>query len=228
LSVGRTAPDTIEAYLSQLAAALYGPREWKRRVLAETEDGLRCEFDALIEDGLPAVDAAARTLRDWGDVHAVAAEFNVSGRALWARRMARNILQWTPILVIGWGLVVQLSPDPWRAEPVLISWLVPLLFAAMVAAVVGSVQLARRAARSALSGGEMRGVACACAGVGVGVAVLLILFCYRLVASGWHMYWPGSIVSGALTMLLLASVVFDAWHLLPATARRARTSRFMA
>jgi len=206
LSVSReiAPPETIKTYLRDLDDALRGPRDWKRRVLAETEDGLRSELD-LAENR-----AECDVVLSWGPVEDVAPPFNESGCAIRARRMAWHILQYLPILVVGWALVVRLSPDPWAAEPTLIWWVAPLLFASTVAAIVGSVQLVRR---SVPSGGGLRGVVSACAGVGMGVLCLAVLLCYRLVASHWHVFWLGTITTGALTLALLSIVGFHGWHL---------------
>lgn len=209
-------PQTIESYLRHLENALSGPAGWKRRVLAETEDGLLCE----IEDS----PSEREVIRRWGPVDLVAADFNESGNVLRARRMAWQILQWMPILIVGWALVVELSPDPWPSEPALIRFVAPVLFACVAAAVTGSVQLVRR---SATARPQPWGIVSACSGVGLGILCLAVLLGFRLDASRWHIFWPAALVSAALTLGVLATVIGNARHLVKPILGRAG-SRFPA
>lgn len=208
-------PETVKAYLRDLDDALRGPRDWKKRVLAEIEDGMLSELE------LAADRAECDVIHSWGPVEDVAPSFNESGRAIRARRMAWHILQYMPILVVGWALVVRLSPDPWASEPTLIWWVAPLLFASTVAAVAGAVQLVRRSVPSERG---PRGIVSACAGVGMGVLCLAVLLCYRLVASHWHVFWLGTVITGVLTLALLSIVGYDAWHLSRHHFSRRRTA----
>lgn len=197
-------PQTIEAYLKALDASLCGPRSWKRRVL-ETEDGLFSD----LEDAGTEREAILR----WGPVAVIAAQFNESGLVVRARRMGWQILQWLPMLAIGWALVVQLSPDPWAHEPMLIRVVAPLLFASATAAVIGSVQLVRRGSGKL----EPAGVISACTGVGLGVLCIVVLLAYRLDASGWKIFWPAACASATVTVGLVVAVFQNARHLLTFT-----------
>lgn len=198
-------PQTIGAYIRELDAALSGPSRWKRRVLDETRDGLFCDLESA--------ESEREVVSAWGPVNWVAAEFNVTGRFLLGRRMAWHVLQWLPVIIVSWALVVQLSPTPWPHEPRLITWMVPLLSACVVATVAGSVQLIRRTA-SRRRHPELTGIGSVCVGIGVGVLCLVVLLGYRLNASHWHIYWPAVCLSITLTIGLLATVIGKLRHLM--------------
>lgn len=197
---------SIDAYVHELGDALRGPRSWRQRVLAETRDGMFSELDEH-------PDLAERdVVTSWGPVDEIARDFNKTGHVLVARRLAWNLLRFIPVLAIGWGLVVQLSPDPWRAEPTLIGWVAPLLFVSTAIAILGAGQATRGSASRGRTGGETRGVILSCVGMAVGVACLAVLLSYRLLASHGHIFWPGTIVTGALTLTVSIMVGFHAWY----------------
>ncbi|MEU5311954.1 hypothetical protein [Streptomyces sp. NPDC021562] len=194
---------TIDVYLDQLDGRLRGPRAWRRRVLDEIRDGLLCE----VEGGCSEPEAVSR----WGSVGLVAAELNECGRIARCRRMARMVLRGVPFLAVGWFLAVVLSPDPWAAEPGLIRWVAPALFASVAATVAGSVWLLRRAPTARR---PMDGVAGVATGVVLAVLCLCVLLVYRLDASHGHMYWPAVCFSGTMTTGLLIGVFSEARRLM--------------
>jgi hypothetical protein len=202
-------PQTIESYLRELDAALSGPGHWRRRVIDETEDFLRCDLDETPSE--------RAVLERWGSVQAVAAGFNETGRLLSARRMAWQILQWLPILIVGWALVVELSPDPFPHETMLIRWVAPMLFASVVVACIGSAQLIRSVTSRRA---EPVGAATACGGVVSGVICIVALLINRLDASHWHIFWPAAAGAGMITVGLLVAVIRNARHLIKGVAAR--------
>ncbi|PPK63849.1 hypothetical protein V5P93_005722 [Actinokineospora auranticolor] len=193
-------PQTIVEYLRALDPALRGPCDWRGRVLAEVEDGLRCEAEALGSESA-AIEA-------WGPVSLVAAGFAESGQVFRARRLAKHVLVRLPLLIVGWALVVALSPDPWPQEPAVVHWVAPVLFAATAAAFIGALQLIRR------GGPTNAGVVSACVGVGVGVVCVAVLLVNRIEAAGGHLFWPAAVASAALTVTLVVGVATHARHLL--------------
>lgn len=197
---------TIDAYLDQLGRRLRGPREWRRRVLEETRDGLLCELDSGCSE--------PQAIDRWGPVGLVAADFNESGRVVRCRGVARMVLGWIPVLAVGWFLVVALSPDPWAGEPELIQWVAPALFASVAATVVGSLWLLRRT----LGGRRPTdGVAAIATGVVLGVMCLCVLLAYRLDASHGHVFWPAVCLSGTLTVGLLTRLAYEMRHVFKKT-----------
>jgi hypothetical protein len=200
---------TIDSYLRELRSSLRGPAGWRRRVLIETEEGLRADFAAARDQGEPVTEG--EIVRDWGSPGEIAAEFNESARRLRARHMAVRIMQLLLPAIPGWALTVWLSPDPWPTEPVLVMWFVPVLFASVVAAIVGATRLIR----SGTAGESVDPVSVVCAGVGVaaGMVAILVLFFYRLQAANGHFFWPTTIYAGLLSVTLLVLVVSDLRHL---------------
>jgi hypothetical protein len=199
--------NAFDAYLTEIANALHGPRQWKMRVLDEVADGLLSELEGVA--------CASEVIRRWGPPDKVAAEFNVAGCLVRARRMACQVLQWLPVLIVGWALVVELSPDPWPSEPVLIRWLAPLLFTCVVVTVAGAARLSWRLTPGA---GARTGIAAVFAGVSMGVTCIAVLLMYRIEASDFHVFWPGVCASGTVTLGFLALVASDMRHLLGSAA----------
>jgi hypothetical protein len=177
------------------------------RVLDEVADGLLSELEGVA--------CASEVIRRWGPPDKVAAEFNVAGCLVRARRMACQVLQWLPVLIVGWALVVELSPDPWPSEPVLIRWLAPLLFTCVVVTVAGAARLSWRLTPGA---GARTGIAAVFAGVSMGVTCIAVLLMYRIEASDFHVFWPGVCASGTVTLGFLALVASDMRHLLGSAA----------
>lgn len=211
----------IDGYLRELGSSLRGPGGWRRRVLIEIEDGLRADLAAVQETGGSITEGDI--VREWGEPGAIAAEFNESALRLRARRMAVRIMQLLLPAIPGWALTVLLSPDPWAHEPVLVKWVVPVLYASVAAAVVGAARLilpgnARRSV-------DRASVACAAAGIGGATVAVLVLFCYRLQAANGHFYWPTTIYAGLLSVTLVVLVLRDLRHLGPSALITARPGR---
>lgn len=203
---------TIDSYLRELGADLRGPGQWRRRVLAETEDGLRADLAA----GRHSEDDV---VREWGPVRLIAAEFNAAGRQLRARHLARRIIQLMLPAIPCWALVVFLSPDPWAHEPTLVKWFAPLLYISVVAAVSGAAMLIRRPGERTVN---LPAVVCACTGTGTATVSIVVLLVYRMLAANGQMFWPALVVSAVLTLALVALVAGDAAHLCRSATRSVR------
>lgn len=200
---------TIDSYLRELTLSLRGPAGWRRRVLIEIEEGLRADLDARQAAGEPVTEGDIAA--DWGSPWEIATEFNESARRLRARHMAVRIMQLLPPAIPGWALTVWLSPDPWPSEPVLVTWVVPVLFAGVVAAIVGAARLIRSGAAG--ESVDPASVVCAGTGVGAGMVAILVLFFYRWQAADGHFFWPTTIYAGLLSVTLVVLVIGDLRHL---------------
>jgi hypothetical protein len=78
----------IDEYLAGLSRRLTGPRRAKADLLAEARDGLVDAAEAYADAGLPASEATARALSDFGGYRQVAADYQAELAAAQGRRTA--------------------------------------------------------------------------------------------------------------------------------------------
>lgn len=126
----------LDAYLSELATLLRGPRRRRDQILAELRDGLDHAVDDRVARGLTEARAAAEAVAEFGPPRVVAGAFAGELATAYARRTMAAYIATGPLVGIWWLLLAQLHP--WRTG--LIALLVaipvlPLVFLATAAAV---------------------------------------------------------------------------------------------
>jgi hypothetical protein len=102
----------LDAYLSDLAARLRGPRRRREQILAELRDGLDHAITDRTIAGLPEGDAVAAAIAQFGSPQAVADAFAGELAAAYARRTIARYIATGPLVGIWWLLLLQ--PHPWR------------------------------------------------------------------------------------------------------------------
>ncbi|SCL35089.1 hypothetical protein GA0070624_5165 [Micromonospora rhizosphaerae] len=102
----------LEAYLSDLAARLHGPRRRREQILAELRDGLENAISDHTTAGLPEDDAVTAAITQFGTPQAVADAFAGELATAYARRTIAWYIATGPLVGIWWLLLLQ--PHPWR------------------------------------------------------------------------------------------------------------------
>jgi hypothetical protein len=104
VSLARTTvrPDTIDAYVAALAAALRGPRRLRDDLVTEARDGLVDATEAYEADGLDRTQAERRAVEDFGELREIAAAYRPELALAQARRSA-----------VGLTFVILLQPIVW-------------------------------------------------------------------------------------------------------------------
>jgi hypothetical protein len=115
----------ISAYLDDIGARLVGPRRRRRQILAELSDGLDHATDRLTAAGMPADQAAAAAVAQFGSPDAVADAFADELITAYARRTMALYVITGPLVGIWWLLL--LRPEPWRAGPTALLAVIPVL-----------------------------------------------------------------------------------------------------
>jgi hypothetical protein len=82
------APETIDAYVAWLSAALRGPRRVREDLVFEARDSLVDATEAYQADGLDPADAERRAVRDFGEIGEIAAGYRPELALAQARRTA--------------------------------------------------------------------------------------------------------------------------------------------
>jgi hypothetical protein len=103
----RAAEAPVDAYLSDLAGRLRGPRRRREQILIELRDGLDHAITDQTDD--PAVTAA---IAQFGAPQAVADAFAGELATAYARRTVAWYIATGPLVGIWWFLLLQ--PHPWR------------------------------------------------------------------------------------------------------------------
>jgi hypothetical protein len=104
----------IDEYLAGLSRRLSGPRRAKADLLAEARDGLVDAAEAYAEAGLPASEATARALADFGEYHQVVADYQAELAAAQGRRTALLVAVVMPSLMLMSRLMW--AGSPWTAS----------------------------------------------------------------------------------------------------------------
>jgi hypothetical protein len=129
----------IDAYLAELRNRLVGSARWRRGILAELEDGLMESLTANLSLGMEPLEAANRTISEFGTPASVARAFARDLTAARVRRTALTLLRTGPLVGTLWlGAVAAnhlLPPTlegPWAALPLVAMGLAVCAPAAMV------------------------------------------------------------------------------------------------
>lgn len=97
-----TAADPIASHVAALEQALRGPRRTRRCMIAEARAGLHDAAATYRDGGLPADQAAAFAVRDFGTVGAVAPSFQDELTARQGRWAAALFALVFPGMLLGW------------------------------------------------------------------------------------------------------------------------------
>lgn len=143
-----TGSPRIEAYLSEVAAALPGPARARDDILAELRSGLLDATDAYRAAGHPPDEAAAAASAEFGDPRQVAAAFRPELAARQARRTALTLISTGPLVGLLWAAAATAShiaihrAPPWQwhgmppATPIAIPLFGTLFLTFMCAALI--------------------------------------------------------------------------------------------
>ena len=130
----------MEAYLDAVAGRI-GPRAPRRAILDELRDGLHEAAATHHRRGVPAAEAVAAALREFGPPAALAAGFAGELAIVRARRTTVAYLATGPLVGLSW-LPVIVPTGWWQREPIALLHLIPVLPLIAVAAVAGILVLA--------------------------------------------------------------------------------------
>jgi len=115
----------VEAYLDEVAAGLYGPRQQRKRILSELRDGLGEAISDRHVDGLPPDRAASAAVASFGSAEQVASAFSGELATGYARRAVIGYVATGPLVGIWWLLL--LLPHPWHTGLVAFITAIPAL-----------------------------------------------------------------------------------------------------
>lgn len=107
----------IEAYLSQVAAALPGPARTRDDIIAELRSGLLDAADAYRAAGHTPREANAAATAEFGDPRHVAAAFRPELAARQARRLALTLITTGPLIGLLWITAATASHIAIRNDP---------------------------------------------------------------------------------------------------------------
>lgn len=131
----------IATYLDAVAQRLVGPRAPRRAILDELRDGLHESAATHHRRGVPAADAVAAALREFGPPAALAAGFAGELAIIRARRTTLAYLATGPLIGLSW-LSVLVSTRGWQYDPSTLLHTIPALPLIAVAAITGILVLA--------------------------------------------------------------------------------------
>ena len=135
------AEPAIAAYLDAVAQRLIGPRAPRRAILDELRDGLHEAAATHHRRGVPAAEAVAAALREFGSPPALAAGFAGELAIARARRTTLAYLATGPLIGLCW-LSVIVPTRWWQRDPITLLHAIPVLPLIAVAAVAGILVLA--------------------------------------------------------------------------------------
>lgn len=143
-----TGSPCIEAYLSEVAAALPGPARARDDMLAELRSGLLDAADAYRAAGHLPDEAAAAAAAEFGDPRQVAAAVRPELAARQARRTALTLISTGPLVGLLWAAAATAShiaihrapPWQWHGMPPATPVAIPL-FGALVVTFMGAALL---------------------------------------------------------------------------------------
>ena len=147
LSIPPAAETAVDAYLSDLAGRLRGPRRRREQILAELRDGLDHAIADRISVGLPEDHAVTTAIAQFGTAEAVAGAFAGELATAYARHTIAWYIATGPLVGIWWLLLLQ--PHPWRTG-------VAALLAAMPAIPLVIIAIATAAGTLATTGRLIR------------------------------------------------------------------------
>jgi hypothetical protein len=111
------APQTIESYLAEVAAALPGTARARGDIVAELRGGLLDAIDAHRSAGLTADTAADAALREFGHPRQLASAFGPELAASQARRVALTLVATGPLIGLLWAAAAMASHIGIRPAP---------------------------------------------------------------------------------------------------------------
>ena len=112
-----TGSQRIEAYLSEVAAALPGPGRARDDIIAELRSGLLDATDAHLAAGHSPGEAAVAALAEFGDPRQIGAAFGPELAARQARRLARTLITTGPLVGMLWSAAATASHIGIRRAP---------------------------------------------------------------------------------------------------------------
>lgn len=155
------AEDRLAAYLADLSAQLYGPRAWRRRIVAEIGDGIRDAVQARTDRGATRDAALSAALDEFGTPQRVAAGFAGELAIGYARRTFAGFVVTGPVVGVWWLLAV------WPAHSGLAGAVAAIpvrtLIAAAIVAVIAVAATTGRAMRWLPEAGPRTALACVAA-----------------------------------------------------------------
>lgn len=125
LSNPPAAEAALDAYLSDLAAQLRGPRRHRHQILAELRDGLDHAITNHTIAGLPEDRAVTAAIAQFGTPQAVADAFTGELATAYARRTIAWYIATGPLVGIWWLLLLQ--PHPWRSGVIALLAAIPVI-----------------------------------------------------------------------------------------------------
>ncbi|HUY48606.1 MAG TPA: permease prefix domain 1-containing protein [Streptosporangiaceae bacterium] len=214
-----TGSQQIDAYLSEVAAALPGPARTRRDIVAELRSGLLDAADAHRSTGLQPAPVAEAAIREFGDPRQVAAGFRPELAACQARRLAVTLLATGPLIGLLWAAAAVAShigirhapPWQWAGVPPTSLIAFPLAAAAFLITVwtaLFTIAATGRLARWLPSGPHIATTTAAIAGFGAAAAdaAIFLLLASQLVSAP-SILAPAPVAAAAvasLTRLTLA------------------------
>jgi hypothetical protein len=111
------APQAIESYLAEVAAALPGPARARGDIVAELRGGLLDAIDAHRSAGLTAGTATDAALREFGCPRQLASAFGPELAASQARRVALTLVATGPLIGLLWATAAMASHISIRPAP---------------------------------------------------------------------------------------------------------------
>jgi hypothetical protein len=194
----------LDAYLSDFAAALHGPRRRCRALVSEIGDGLRESIAQHRGRGLNVVQARQAAIAEFGPPARLAAGFADELTIADARRTVAALLIPGPLVGIWWLLL--LAPATWWQQPSMLWAAIPVLPIVGVAALAGLAVLATTGQLSrwlpetapdrALTLVARLSMAC----ISIDLAMLLVLAARTLTD---HPPWPPALAATAVGASLL-------------------------
>jgi hypothetical protein len=115
----------LDAYLTDIAQHLGGPRRHRRRILAELRDGLDEALTAHTTQGVDENLAVSQAMEQFGTPTAIADAFAPELATAHARRILAWFIATGPFVGIWWLLV--LDPQPWRTGALTLLAAIPVI-----------------------------------------------------------------------------------------------------
>jgi hypothetical protein len=140
LSTQPGAEALLDAYLSDLAGRLRGPRRHREQILAELRDGLDHAITDHTTGGLPDDRPVTAAIAQFGTPQAVADAFAGELATAYARRTIAWYIATGPLVGIWWLLLLQ--PHPWRTGIIALLAAIPAIPLIIIAAATAAGTLA--------------------------------------------------------------------------------------
>jgi hypothetical protein len=196
----------IDTYVAELARSLPGPRQVRRDLLTELDDGLRDAAEAHQASGLPAREAELRAVRENGPVADLVADYRSELAAKSGRQTAMLVAITLLASTTAWDLIWYVVPNQGPALPAVAVLARVITWACVLCAVVCGlgVGLLRLSGRRPLSVGLVNRMI-----VGTGLLSIAVVVGSSLSMNLINVDASGQVLerSAALTGLTVASVV---------------------